>query len=89
MPPKAIEKKIRDTWDFGDRAVVGVRDRVYIRYNAAAVSKESGTGWEVAIGVTPDDRDDAVDGWSKDGEEVRTVPHEHFDGFEGDTPRTK
>lgn len=89
VPPGAIDKKIERAWDFGSRATAGVRDRVFKRYHAVPASKETGTAWEVAIAETPEAVDEAIDNWSEDGEEVRTVPHEHFAGFDDGMPVTE
>ena len=94
IPPGAIDKKIDQIWGFGPRAADPLREKVFAKYHATAVTTSEG-GWEdtsdvfVALGETPEAVDEAIDVWAEDPETVRVVPHEHFDGFEGGRPQTK
>ena len=94
IPPAAIDKKIDKIWGFGPRAADPLRQTVFDKYHATAVTTAE-DGWGdtenafVALGETPEDVDDAIDAWAEAPETVRLVPHEHFDGFEGGRPQTK
>ena len=81
IPPAVIDTKVDKAWGFGDRATDDIRDRIFDRYHAEAVSK-GGATWEVALGRTEDARDTAIDEWQDNPEDTKVVPEGKFDGFD-------
>jgi len=84
-PPAVFDKKVSKAWGFGDRATDDIRERVFEQYHAEAVSVDGST-WQVAVGKTEADRDDAIADWL-DGKEageddLLVVPEPKFDGFD-------
>lgn len=67
LHPNVLRTKIDKTWSFGERATDDLVERIFERYHAKAVQKEGdGDNWQVALGKSPEDREDAIDDFGND-----------------------
>lgn len=67
LHPNVLRTKIDKTWSFGERATDDLVERIFERYHAKAVQKEGdGDRWQVALGKSIEDREDAIDDWEQD-----------------------